>query len=165
MASNLSPLVNQPPTTTRATRLCSICKTPGHDLRKCPQQQRPPTTVATELIEIPVTIHKEAIATAVPPPPMPQPTPHTKKHALIKLPENNRQKCSYCALTGTHSRTRFMCEGCGVPFCSIGSGKTNKDCFSLAHDNQQIREKCIEKYALQQKYTSKKWRPKKRREE
>ena len=37
------------------------------------------------------------------------------KHAMVKLPGNNRQRCSYCALTGTHSCTRFMCEGCGMP--------------------------------------------------
>lgn len=85
------------------------------------------------------------------------------EHTMVKIADSNRQKCSYCALTGAHSRTRYMCEGCGVPFCSIGSGKTAKDCFALAHDNEQIREICIEKYAAQQKNTPKSLRSKKRR--
>jgi hypothetical protein len=85
------------------------------------------------------------------------------EHTMVKLTETNRQKCSYCALRGRHSRTRFMCEGCGVPYCSIGSGKTMKDCFALAHDNEQIREICVEKYASQQKFTPKKKRSKKRK--
>ena len=65
---------------------------------------------------------------------------HLVEHALVKLPEDTPQMCSYCALTGKHSRTRFMCEGCGVPYCSIGHGKTTKDFFSLTHDNKQIHE-------------------------
>ena len=85
------------------------------------------------------------------------------EHIMVKLPGSIRQKCSYCALTGHHSRSRFMCEGCGVPYCSIGSGKTTKDCFALAHDNEQIRELCVEKYASQQKHTDPKKAPKKRR--
>jgi hypothetical protein len=87
------------------------------------------------------------------------------EHTMVKLPGANRQRCSYCALTGKHSRTRFMCSGCEVPFCSIGSGKTTKDCFALAHDNDRIREICVEKHAAQQKHATKKRRPKRRRVE
>jgi hypothetical protein len=36
------------------------------------------------------------------------------EHLMVKLPGDNREKCSYCALTGTHSRSRFVCEGRGV---------------------------------------------------
>jgi DNA polymerase III epsilon subunit-like protein len=85
------------------------------------------------------------------------------EHTMVKLTENIRQRCSYCALTGTQSRTRFMCAGCGVPYCSIGSGKTAKDCFALAHDNEQVREICVEKHAAQRKHTAKKRRAKKAR--
>jgi hypothetical protein len=85
------------------------------------------------------------------------------EHALVKLPDDTRQKCTYCALSGTHSRTRFMCVGCSVPFCSIGNGKATRDCFSLAHDNDQIREICVEKYASQQKHTSERNGNKKKR--
>ena len=85
------------------------------------------------------------------------------EHAMVKISDSIRQKCSYCALTGTSSRTRYMCEGCGVPYCSIGSGRTTKDCFALAHDNEQIRQICIDKYAAQQKNTPKTLRTKKRK--
>jgi hypothetical protein len=78
------------------------------------------------------------------------------EHKMIPIQNGERQRCSYCSMKGGHSRTRFMCEGCCVPYCSIGSGKTGKDCFALAHDNEQIREICIEKYERQQSHTKKK---------
>jgi DNA polymerase III epsilon subunit-like protein len=87
------------------------------------------------------------------------------EHAKVKLPGNSRQRCTYCALTGIQSRSRFMCQGCGVPFCSIGCGKAIKDCFALAHENEQIREICVAKYASQQKHATPKRRPTKRRKE
>lgn len=77
------------------------------------------------------------------------------EHAMTPTPNGERQRCSYCTLLGEYSRTRFMCEGCGVPYCSIGSGKTGKDCFALAHDNEQIREMCVERYGRQQTHTKK----------
>jgi hypothetical protein len=77
------------------------------------------------------------------------------EHAMINIPDGARQRCSYCSLMGEQCRTRFMCEGCGVPYCSIGSGKTGKDCFALAHDNEQIREICANKYERQQMHTRK----------
>ena len=61
------------------------------------------------------------------------------EHAMVKLSVCDRQRCSYCALTGKHCCTCFMCQGCNVPFCSISSGKTGKDCFAMAqHDTEQI---------------------------
>jgi DNA polymerase III epsilon subunit-like protein len=77
------------------------------------------------------------------------------EHAMIPIQNGERQRCSYCTMTGYQRRTRFMCEGCGVPYCSIGSGKTDKDCFAIAHDNEQIRELCVRKYQRQQTHTRK----------
>lgn len=89
-----------------------------------------------------------------------------KSHVMVKSSGPNRQRCSYCALTGRHSRTRFMCQGCGVPFCSIGSGKSSKDCFTLAHDSEETLGICVEKYASQRRHTTTAKRcPKKRRVE
>ena len=79
----------------------------------------------------------------------------TPEHAMISIQNGERQRCSYCALTGLHRRTRFMCEGCGVPYCSIGSGKTDKDCFALAHDNEEIRQICVQMYERLQAHTKK----------
>ena len=79
----------------------------------------------------------------------------TIEHVMIAIPNGERQRCSYCNLKGNQCRTRFMCEGCGVPYCSIGSGRTGKDCFALAHDNEQIREICVQKYERHQTHTRK----------
>ena len=65
--------------------------------------------------------------------------------AMVKIPGNYHQRCSYCALMDRHRHTQFICEGCDAPYCSIGSGKTTKDCFALAHDNERIRQMCVEK--------------------
>jgi hypothetical protein len=77
------------------------------------------------------------------------------QHSMIRVPNGERQRCSYCKLTGQHSRTRYMCDGCGVPYCSMGSGKTGKDCFSLAHHDEEIRKICIANFERQQKHTRK----------
>jgi hypothetical protein len=48
------------------------------------------------------------------------------EHAMVQLPGDNRQKCSYCALTGTQRRTRFMYKGCSVPFFVLEVVKKQK---------------------------------------
>ena len=78
------------------------------------------------------------------------------EHAMIPIQNGERQRCSYCTLIGEQCRTHFMCEGCEVPYCSIGLGKMEKDCFALAHDNDQICEICINNYDRQQAHTRKK---------
>jgi hypothetical protein len=76
------------------------------------------------------------------------------EHKMTKILGNNRLRCSFCSLTSVYSRTRYMCEGCGnVPYCSIGSGKTDKDCFAIAHENENIRQLCVSKHEAQQRYT------------
>ena len=76
------------------------------------------------------------------------------EHILTRISGNNRLRCSYCSLTNTYSRTRYMCVGCGgVPYCSIGSGKTEKDCFALVHENEEIRQLCLQKYEAQRRTT------------
>jgi Transposase IS4 len=77
------------------------------------------------------------------------------EHAMVSIASGERQRCSYCAATGLYHRTRYMCEGCGVPYCSIGSGKTGQDCFAIAHDNEEIRLLCVQKYQRQQAHTRK----------
>ena len=153
MATNPNPLENETPITS-AKRVCGTSKMPGHDRRKC-------SPIVSEVEEIPVDEHMGLIPRVVPPA-VAQPDRESMapkiKHVMVKIPGNPRLRCSYCAITSTTSRTRFMCEGCGVPYCSIGSGKTTRDCFALAHDNEQIRELCVGKHASQQKHTSKKRR-------
>jgi hypothetical protein len=78
------------------------------------------------------------------------------EHTMIQIANGERQRCSYCAATGIYHRTRYMCEGCGVPYCSIGSGKTEQDCFAMAHDNEDVHQLCVQKYQRQQAHTVKK---------
>ena len=77
------------------------------------------------------------------------------EHVMIPIQNGERRRCCYCTLVGVQSRTRFICEGCGVPYCSIGSGKTGKDCFALAHVSEQIRLICIQKSERLQMHTKK----------
>ena len=78
------------------------------------------------------------------------------EHAMVPIPNGERQRCMYCTQAGTTSRTRFMCEGCGVPFCSIGSGRTPQDCFALAHEHEEVRQLCVKNYARKQAHTKRK---------
>lgn len=81
------------------------------------------------------------------------------EHSLARISGNNRLRCSYCSLTGTYCRTRYMCSGCGgVPYCSIGSGKTGKDCFAVVHENEEIRQLCLQKYEAQRRTTKKQYK-------
>jgi DNA polymerase III epsilon subunit-like protein len=78
-----------------------------------------------------------------------------KEHTMIPIPSGERQRCSYCAVTGSNCRTRYMCEACGIPYCSIGSGKTARDCYALAHESDQVRQICINTYERNQTSTRK----------
>jgi hypothetical protein len=76
------------------------------------------------------------------------------EHSLVRICGNNRLRCSYCALTNVYSRTRYNCPGCGgVPYCSIGSGKTGKDCFGIVHEKEEIRQLCLAKFEAQRRTT------------
>ena len=59
-------------------------------------------------------------------------------HQLIR--SNTRLKCAYCALFSRTKQTRYKCgaDCCGMPLCSMGTGRADKDCFSLSHENEQI---------------------------
>ncbi|KAG7354197.1 PolC-type DNA polymerase III [Nitzschia inconspicua] len=83
------------------------------------------------------------------------PSDQSVAHCMTNISGAERQRCTYCSLKGKVARTRYMCKGCGVPYCCIGSGKTDKDCFASAHENEGIREICIRHYRMQQTNTRK----------
>ncbi|KAG7352623.1 transposase IS4 [Nitzschia inconspicua] len=83
------------------------------------------------------------------------PSDQSVAHCMTNISGAERQRCTYCSLRGKVARTRYMCKGCGVPYCCIGSGKTDKDCFASAHENEGIREICIRHYRMQQTNTRK----------
>jgi hypothetical protein len=63
-----------------------------------------------------------------------------------------RHRCAYCALMSKGARrTRYMCQACGVPLCTLGHGKAGEDCFSLAHETEDRRQLVCMKYLEMQK--------------
>jgi Transposase IS4 len=76
------------------------------------------------------------------------------EHVPIKMQGEVRSRCAYCALLSRTRRTRYKCSGCGVPLCSIGSGKVDDDCFALAHETVERRELVCKKFVAMQKRTT-----------
>jgi hypothetical protein len=73
------------------------------------------------------------------------------EHVPVKMQGEVRSRCAYCALLLQTQRTRYKCSGCGVPLCSIGSGKVDDDCFALAHKTVERRELVCKKFVAMQK--------------
>ena len=59
------------------------------------------------------------------------------EHIAVK--SGMRQRCAYCALNDRESRSRFQCNTCLVPLCSVGTGKAGTNCFSLAHKSNEMK--------------------------
>ena len=77
-------------------------------------------------------------------------------HEPVKMDEGVRMRCAYCALWSRNRRTRYQCRTCGVPLCSIGSGKVEDDCFTHAHESEKIKDFVWKKYLEMQKRTTNK---------
>jgi hypothetical protein len=75
-------------------------------------------------------------------------------HVPVKMQGEVRSRCAYCALLLRTRRTRYKCLGCGVPLCSIGSGKVDNNCFALAHETVERRELVCKKFVAMQKRTT-----------
>ena len=77
------------------------------------------------------------------------------EHIPTHIEGGVRSRCAYCALLSRVRRTRYKCVGCGVPLCSIGSGKVEDDCFSIAHESEERRQLICVKYVEMQKKNTK----------
>ena len=73
------------------------------------------------------------------------------EHIPVHLDGGLRSRCAYCSLTSVIRRTRYKCKGCGVPLCSIGSGRVENDCFTNAHESEQLRQIVCKKYEAMKK--------------
>ena len=60
------------------------------------------------------------------------------EHIAVRIEGNSSCTCAFCALQGSNSRTRFICQACLVPLCCAGSGCTVNDCFSMAHSSMEM---------------------------
>ena len=78
-----------------------------------------------------------------------------EQHNPVKVEGGVRSRCAYCALMSRVRRTRYRCAGCGVPLCSIGSGKVEDDCFTVAHETEERRSMVCKKYLEMQKRNTK----------
>ena len=65
------------------------------------------------------------------------------EHKMEKMQGKSRYQCSYCSLFGKPSkRTRYKCShhDCNMPLCSVGTGRTDHNCFVLSHKNDDVRK-------------------------
>jgi hypothetical protein len=76
-------------------------------------------------------------------------------HTPVHIQGEVRSRCAFCALLSRVRRTRYKCLGCGVPLCSIGSGKVDDDCFTIAHETEDRRQLVCTKYLEMQKRNTK----------
>ena len=80
------------------------------------------------------------------------------EHLPIRLEDGIRNRCSYCAIMSKFSRTHYICKGCSVPLCCIGSGKTSDDCFTKAHKSNETMKMVQEKHAEMKKRTNERYK-------
>jgi hypothetical protein len=75
-------------------------------------------------------------------------------HELVRT--TRRHNCAYCALNSNQRRTRYKCAhpDCNIPLCSMGTGKTDTDCFALSHCNEMIRKATVTKFHVMLKRTN-----------
>lgn len=80
---------------------------------------------------------------------------HAHEHVAVPIEGDGRSRCAYCALMSRVRRTRYQCTVCGVPLCTMGSGKVESDCFSLAHETEDRRQMVCTKFQQMQKKNTK----------
>lgn len=73
-------------------------------------------------------------------------------HTPIHIEGNIRHRCAYCAIFTRIRRTRYKCKSCGIPLCSIGNGRVEDDCFTLAHESEKMRQVVCNKYEQMKKF-------------
>ena len=85
--------------------------------------------------------------------PIPEsPVPH------LPLQTEGRFRCAYCSLFNDMKCTRFRCSAdcCRLPLCSVGTGSSDRDCFTLCHGNPTIHRAVLVKFeSMQKSYMSK----------
>ena len=75
----------------------------------------------------------------------------------VPLRTKGRFCCAYCSLFNRMKRTRFRCTApcCRLPLCSVGSGGSDEDCFTLCHANPTMLRATIAKFeSMKKNYTN-----------
>ena len=71
-----------------------------------------------------------------------------------------RHLCVFCLLSGRQKRTRYKCRhpDCRLPLCSVGTGRSNEDCFALAHATTEVLAMNKRRHELSISKTNKKFK-------
>jgi hypothetical protein len=69
-----------------------------------------------------------------------------EQHTPVPMADGVWPWYAYCALMSKMHRTTYQCAGCGVPLYSIGNGKVEDDCFTIAHETEDQREMVCKKH-------------------
>jgi hypothetical protein len=77
------------------------------------------------------------------------------EHVPVRVEGNTRYRCALCAMEEKDKRTRFKCALCGVPFCKVGNGRVENDCFTIAHKSEEILKYAKARHIAQQKFCRK----------
>jgi Transposase IS4 len=76
-----------------------------------------------------------------------------EEHVPIRLVGTVRHRCVNCALTSSNPRrTRYQCSSCEIPLCSIGNGRVENDCFTIAHKSKERLNLICKKYTAMKKH-------------
>ena len=73
------------------------------------------------------------------------------QHTPVHLANEVRSLCVFCALMSRQRRTRYQCAKCGVPLCSIGNGRVQEDCFTVAHETEEKLDLVCKKHVEMKK--------------
>ena len=83
------------------------------------------------------------------------------RHLLVRISEQDdvRSRCTYCSMMdGVKHRTRYRCSKCKIPLCTVGTGKTGRDCFSIAHETPGVLDMLLQRHNMQIRQTARKYR-------
>ena len=89
--------------------------------------------------------------------------PHCEedRHLLVRISEGEdvRSRCTYCSMMdGVKRRTRYRCSKCKIPLCSVGTEKSGRDCFSIAHETPRVLTVLLRRHEFQVRQTAQKYR-------
>jgi hypothetical protein len=74
-----------------------------------------------------------------------------EQHSPVDIEDGIWLQCAYCALMSGMRQTTYQCAGCGVPLCSIGNGKVQDNCFTIAHEIEEQLEMACKKHTEMKK--------------
>lgn len=75
-----------------------------------------------------------------------------EQHQPVRIADGVRSQCAWCSLMSRKKRTRYQCAKCGIPLCSIGTGRVAEDCFTIAHETEEKIDMIHRRFDNMKKY-------------